>query len=69
MISVEYCRSSINSDGHVQFTHMKLLRNDNVIIMFSIVGLYDLKRLIELDATLMKYVHVTRANFIQPKTY
>jgi len=60
MISVEYCRPSIYSDGRVQFTHMKLMNNDNVIIMFSIVGLYDSKRLIELDAILTKYVHVIR---------
>jgi len=43
--------------------------SDDVIIMFSIVGLYDSKRLIELDATLMKYDHVIRASFIRSKTY
>ncbi len=38
--NVEYCRSSIDSDGHVGLTQTEF-RNDDVRIMFSLFGQYS----------------------------
>jgi len=51
---VEYRCSSTNSEGSVQFTHMKLKNDDNRTI-FSTHGPYITKRPIEFDGSLVRF--------------
>lgn len=66
--SVEYCSMSIHSDNRVHFTLIKLQNDDSVKIMLSIFCKYSSKRLIELDATLLRYVHVIQKSLIRSMT-
>jgi len=51
--SVEYRRSSMDSNESAQFTLMKLWNNDEVRIMFSVFGQHSLKGPVELDVSLV----------------
>jgi len=67
--NVEYHHMLICSDDRVHFTLMKLQNDDEVIIVFSIFCKYSSKRLNELDATFVRFVHVIRKNLIRPMTH
>lgn len=65
--SVEYNRPSTDLDGSIEFTHMKFRNNDNMKTMFFIFGQYNIKWLIELDASLARPIKDIQKHFIQPK--
>jgi len=62
----EYPCTSIDWDECVQFTHMKLQNDDDVRIIFFVIGQYSSKGLVELDATLTRFVHAIWESLIGP---
>ena len=48
---------------------MKLINDDDVRTMFSIFGQYSTRRLIELDASLVKSVEQIQKSLIPPRNY
>ena len=54
---IDYLRLSIDFDGIIQFTQMKLSNNNDVRIMFSIFGQRNSHGPIELDASLVRSFH------------
>ncbi|AES97530.2 hypothetical protein MTR_5g055660 [Medicago truncatula] len=66
---VEYRRLSTNSAGRVRLTRMKLMNDDDVRTMFSIFGQFSTRGLIELNASLVKYVEHIRQSLIRPRNY
>lgn len=62
---IKYRRLSVDSNGSVQFTQMKLRNNNDVRTMFSISGQYSSKGSIELDNTFVKYFLDIQESFIR----
>jgi len=66
---VEYRRLSTNSVGVVRFTQMMLMNDADVRTMFSIFGQFSTRGLIELDASLARFVEHIRQSLIRPRNY
>jgi len=66
---VEYRRPSIDSARSVRFTRMKLMNDDDVRTMFSIIDQFSTRGLIEFDISLVRYVEHIQQSLIRPRNY
>ncbi|AES89243.1 hypothetical protein MTR_4g071580 [Medicago truncatula] len=65
---VEYRCSSTNSDGSVQFIHMKI-NSDDIRTIFSTYGQYITKGPIKFDGSLVRFFKDIRKSLIPSMTY
>jgi len=67
MDNIVYHRMSINSNGRIRFTQMKLWNNDGVIIIFYTFGQHSSKGPVELDVSLVRSFHDIRESLFQTR--
>ncbi|AES69413.1 hypothetical protein MTR_3g029630 [Medicago truncatula] len=69
VVGVEYRCPLSDSAGSLRLNRMKLTNDDDMITTFSVFGQHNTKGLIELDASLVRYVEQILKSLIRPRNY